>query len=83
MLIIVKGKEIETKEIIQITESERGTVGFTIQLLGSRFINIVEPSSYDSGSNYLMQRTRVYRELREKVEEKWNEDKTDFIILNL
>ena len=80
MLIIVQGSEIETKDIIQIKESQGETVGFTIQLLGSRFIHIIEGRSH---RNEIVERTRVYRELREKVEEKWNEDKTDFILLNL
>jgi len=83
MLIIVEGKEIETKEITQIKDIEGKYHGFVIYLIGERSINISRSQIYETNNYERSNINDSYRALRGKVEEKWNQDKTDFIILNL
>jgi len=83
MKIYVQGKEIETKEIVQITEAGFRTHGFIIHLIGEREIPITQDELYDSYNHDKARINDKYRNLRERVESEWNKDKTDFIILNL
>ena len=81
MKIYVEGKEIETKEIIQIRDVKLVHNGFIICLTEERFINISESCKMGYKENESIK--QKYNALKEKVIEKWNEDKTDFIVLNL
>ena len=83
MKIIVQGKEIETKEITQITESPRRHHGFTIHLAGEKSVFIGEEEEYNMSNHEKGNINDRYHNLRKRVEEKWNEDKTEFVILNL
>lgn len=83
MKIYVCGKEIETKEIIQITSSESRTHGFIIHLVGERQIDISESERYDDYPGDKRIKNDRYRRLKEKVIAEWEKDKTEFIILNL
>lgn len=83
MVIIVEGHEIETKEITQIKEAGHREHGFVIHLIGGKKVNITERENYDAYHSELARINDRYRKLREKVEEYWNKDKTEYIVLNL
>lgn len=82
MKIYVEGKEIETKEIIQIRDAGE-CYGFVIYLTGGRLLNIIQGKDHriTSEENEIIK--QKHNALKDKVIEKWNEDKTDFIVLNL
>jgi len=83
MKIYVQGKEIETKEIVQITEAGFRTHGFIIHLIGEREIPITQDEVYDMTDRDKGYINDKYRNLRERVESEWNKDKADYIILNI
>lgn len=83
MKIYVNHKEIETKEIVQITDAESKFHGFVIHLIQDEKIKIQEPELYNDYPQEKRNKNDRYRALRKKVEEQWEKDKTEFIILNL
>jgi len=82
MKIYVRGREIETKEIVQITDAGRRTHGFVIHLTGERTVSITQPEVYDMTNGDKGRINDSYRELREKVVTEWEKDKNDFTVLN-
>ncbi len=83
MKIYVQHKEVETKEIVQITEAGRRKHGFIIHLIGEIQVNITEEEEYNMYDREKASINDRYRALRKKVEDEWNKDKTEFVILNL
>lgn len=83
MKIYVQSIEIETKEILFIKEAESGKHGFVIYLTGDRKINITESEMYNDYPGEKRNKNDRYRQLRKKVEEEWEKDKIDHIVLNL
>ena len=76
MIIYVQGIGIETKDIFQIVDIEN-KYGFVIHLIEDRTIEISE------SINGFEEIKLKYDTLKQKVIEKWNEDKIDYIVLNL
>ena len=83
MEIIVEGYKIETKDIVSIKVAGGRTHGFIIQLIGNSRIFITIPKNHHMHPNEFILINDRYRKLREKVEAKWNEDKTDIPIFSL
>ena len=81
MKIYVEGREIETKDIVQIRDVKPVYNGFIVCLTGERFVHLSESCKMGYKENESIK--QKYNALKEKVIEKWNEDKTDFIVLNL
>lgn len=83
MKIYVNNIEIETKDILQITDAGNNFHGFVINLMQDKKVIIQEPRSRDDSSEQKKDKNERYRALRKKVEQEWQKDKTEFIILNL
>ena len=81
MIIYVQGIGIETKDIFQIVDIEN-KYGFVIHLIEDRTIEISESKFYQD-ENHIKETLLKYDTLKQKVIEKWNEDKIDYIVLNL
>ena len=83
MLIYVEGFEIETKEIISIESAGWRKCGFTIKLTNDRELFIGEKEPYDAYPHEVAFINNRYRVLRNKIEEQWNKDKIEHVVLNL
>lgn len=83
MLIVVEGKEVETKDIVRIVDAGWRMLGFVIQLTGDREVRFLEHEKYDSYPSEVAAISHRYRELRRKVEEYWEKDKNDIPCLSL
>lgn len=81
--IIVEGYEIETKEIVKITDAGHRRCGFIIHLIGPRKLTIDEPEPYDAMPSFVANINDRYRRLRIKIQEEWDKDKTDIKTFNL
>jgi hypothetical protein len=83
MRIIVDGREIETKDIVDIIESGDGKHGFTIQLRENKEERFEINKKYDSTYMYCREINDRYRRLRDQIYEKWQEDKIDIPVFKL
>jgi hypothetical protein len=83
MKIIVEGHEIETRDIVDIVEAGRRMHGFIIYLTENRQLHITEKQQYDMTPYECCHINNRYRELREKVYKKWQEDKSDIPVFKL
>ena len=83
MIIYIQGKEVETRHILKISEAGFRRHGFEIHLIDGKIVSITEKQNYDSTNLTLAGINDRYRALREKVEEKWKEDKVDYTSLYL
>jgi hypothetical protein len=81
--IRVEGVEIDTKDIVKITDAGRRRIGFKIHLVGPRVVTIDRPEPYDMIPMEVGQLHKPYDELRKIVEKKWAEDKSEIEAFNL
>lgn len=82
MIIYVQGIGIETKDIFQIVDIEN-KYGFVIHLIEDRTVEISESKDYRDSRYEMESLNNKYDTLKQKIIEKWNEDKIDYIVLNL
>ncbi len=82
-IIRVEGHEIETRDIVKIEDAGHRMCGFRIILVGPRVIYIAENEPYDMTPGDVGKINDRYRALQEKVEAKWEEDKSDIETFNL
>lgn len=75
--IRVESHEIDTKDIVKITDAGWRRIGFEIHLVGGEVISVDRPEPYDMTPMGVSDLSRPYRELREKIERKWEEDKSE------
>tara|TARA_R110000803_G_scaffold4054_8_gene13907 strand:- start:2719 stop:2973 length:255 start_codon:yes stop_codon:yes gene_type:complete len=75
-LLRVEGYEIDTKNIVKITDADWRRIGFHIHLVGPRVIKIDRPEPYDMTPMGVRELSRPYEALRDKVEKKWNDNKS-------
>lgn len=83
MIINIKGTDVETKEIVAITEAGWRTHGFIVHLTEKRTINVTEPQEYDMTPGDCGYINDGYRKMREEIEEYWNKDKRDVPVIGL
>ena len=83
MQIIVGTHKIETKEIASIQDAGFRTHGFIINIIGGKSIHFTIKEDYDSSPNQIRDIDRRYERLRNEVQNKWDEDKTDITIFTL
>lgn len=83
MKIYVTGIEVETKDIINITEAGFRTHGFIIHLIGNQTIDITKPQNYDMSTNACASINDKYAVLKDKVKAEWEKDKLNHIVLDL
>ena len=83
MIIYVEGNEIETKEIISIKNAGWRRCGFTIYLTNNRKLVLEEKEPYDAYPSEVARINDRYRRLRKDIEEQWNKDKCDHVVLSL
>lgn len=75
--IRVESHEIDTKDIVKITDAGWRRIGFEIHLVGGKVISIDRPEPYDMTPMGVRDLSNPYDRLRQKVEEKWNADKSE------
>lgn len=76
-IIRVESHEIDTKDIVKITNADWRRIGFKIYLVGGKIITIDRHEPYDMTPMGVADLGRPYDELRKSVEEKWNTDKSE------
>lgn len=82
-IIRVEGHEIDTKDIVKITEADWRRCGFKIHLVGPRVITIDEKEPYDMTPSGVARINDRYRKLRDAVKAKWEADKSEIETFNL
>jgi hypothetical protein len=75
-LLRVEGYEIDTIDIVKITDADRRRIGFNIHLVGPSVIKIDRHEPYDMTPMGVRELSRPYEALRDKVEKKWNDNKS-------
>ena len=76
-IIRVEGHEIDTKDIVKITDAGWRRIGFQIHLVGPKVITIDRKEPYDMTPWGVAELSRPYRRLREEIEAKWEADKSE------
>tara|TARA_R110000787_G_scaffold194120_1_gene305675 strand:- start:5276 stop:5530 length:255 start_codon:yes stop_codon:yes gene_type:complete len=82
-IIRVEGHEIDTKDIVKITDAGWRRIGFHIHLVGPRVIKIDRSEPYDMMPMDVRELYRRYEELKRSVENKWEADKSEIETFNL
>jgi len=75
--IRVESYEIDTKDIVKITDAGWRRIGFHIHLVGGRVIAIDRKEPYDMVPSMVGDLRRPYERLRKEVEKKWEADKSE------
>jgi len=75
--IRVESYEIDTKDIVKITDAGWRRIGFHIHLVGGRVLTIDREKPYDMTGERVSALRDPYRRLRKEVEKKWAEDKSE------
>ena len=75
--IRVETHEIDTKDIVKITDSGWRRIGFKIYLVGGAVITIDRKEPYDMTPMDVRDLSRPYAHLRKEVEKKWAADKSE------
>jgi len=75
--IRVESYEIDTKDIVKITDAGWRRIGFHIHLVGGRVIAIDREKPYDMTPAGVSDLSRPYRRLKEEVKKKWEADKSE------
>lgn len=76
-IIRVEGHEIDTKDIVKITDAGWRRIGFHIHLVGPKVIRVDRSEPYDMMPMDVAQLYRPYDELRDKIKNKWEADKSE------
>jgi hypothetical protein len=82
-LIRVEGYEIDTTDIVKITDAGFRRIGFHIHLVGPRVIKIDKHQPYDITPMTARDLSRPYEALRDKIEKKWNGNKSQIETMGL
>jgi hypothetical protein len=82
-VIRVEGHEIDTKDIVQITDAGWRRIGFHIHLVGPKVIKIDRKQLYDMCPMDVRELASPFNRLRASIEKKWNADKSEIETFNL
>lgn len=82
-VIRVEGHEIDTKDIVKITDAGWRRIGFHIHLVGPKVIKIDRKQPYDMYPMDVSRLAGPFNRLRASVEKKRNADKSEIETFNL
>ena len=83
MIINIKGIDVETREIVSISNAGWRMHGFIVNLTGGRVIEVCQKEAYDMTPQDCGYINSDYRKMREEIEKYWNSDKRDVPVIGI